>query len=1156
MPTNYEALHSERDLENELVRATGLLADMYGDPSHFILELLQNAEDALGKRDAGWCGSRAVCFSVLENSVEVAHYGRPFDEADVRGIAITLNSTKEDDLNSIGKFGIGFKSVFNITDRPEIHSGDEHFAIANRIRPTAVEAIPGSDPDQTIFRLPLNVQGLSHKCEIVKKLAALEPRTLLFLSHIDGIVWQSVDGQKGKLSRQTEILNQTVRNATITRENAYGQITSEIERWVVFSRAVDDGGKPAGYVEIAFQLSERESDGLQPVSDSLLTVFFPTEVRTRLGFLMHGPYRTTPNRENVPLADDWNKNLVMATADLIPHALRWLKENKMLDAKALNAFPIRENSAEDQRYEPLYQTTKVTLTSQALLPCSDGSYHTANKVRLGSTDAIRQLFDPQQLAKLYGEAGRLFWVSGEITEDRFRELRQYIRDELQVADVTPVSLVPLLRNGLSFLEAQPDEWICRLYGFFAAQPALHDNLKDIPLLRLEDGQHIAMEGETQVFLPGKATTLAHTIRSTVCNTDAALRFLKELGLRERDPIDDVIENVLPKYGTPSPDDANYDNDMRLIVNAYKEFSTERKGEFIEALKDVPFVIAEDARDGSRRFVTAQEVYLADDDRRKLFTGVNGILFTAGGYNALNSPDAHEMLENCGATPSDDMTSIVVQHVLPKYQGARISVNAIDYARDIKRILTAYENIRNEHRFTLLNPLRRASWVQAIDAGSGAKRLSGPESLYLGTKQLQDLFSGVENVWIVDDGFSCLRSERVIALLEACSASPRLARTTVEHTYSPAELRDVRRNAGLEASTRVDPIRDWTLRGVAELLDLLPQLPIDVQLCKSALLWQSLADLAKHSRYDEFQTTYRWSYSHETKTAHLDTEIIKQLNNVAWIPDADGRLRLPSLVYFGTVREVYNWESEPILEAKIRFKAPEISELSRLSGIDEDALGLMKQYNLTAEDIRKWIPEEAPDPVLTPERETRTIPGPRPTPDPVPTTVPPSTSDASHTPTRPSDPRQVIPGSGTRNFISYIATHPDGTESDPDPGGLEHEQRMSLEAKAINFILDREPEWKRAPANNPGYDLYQADQRGTITAWCEVKAMSGTLDNRPASMTKRQFEEAGCLGDAYWLYVVENAATDNPRLVKIQNPAGLASTFTFDKGWREIAEIVQ
>jgi hypothetical protein len=66
-------------------------------------------------------------------------------------------------------------------------------------------------------------------------------------------------------------------------------------------------------------------------------------------------------------------------------------------------------------------------------------------------------------------------------------------------------------------------------------------------------------------------------------------------------------------------------------------------------------------------------------------------------------------------------------------------------------------------------------------------------------------------------------------------------------------------------------------------------------------------------------------------------------------------------------------------------------------------------------------------------------------------------------------------------------------------------------------------------------------------------MTGTLEDRPVGLSHTQFDHAREQGDAYWLYVVENATDPaKARVLKIQNPAGLARTFTFDHGWSQIA----
>lgn len=153
------------------------------------------------------------------------------------------------------------------------------------------------------------------------------------------------------------------------------------------------------------------------------------------------------------------------------------------------------------------------------------------------------------------------------------------------------------------------------------------------------------------------------------------------------------------------------------------------------------------------------------------------------------------------------------------------------------------------------------------------------------------------------------------------------------------------------------------------------------------------------------------------------------------------------------------------------------------------------------------------------------------------------------------PKRRTPGSvGGRPFISYLGVDP--TDEEPDPDGLDHQKRLDLEAKAISLILQLEPALRPTPTNNKGYDLFEPGPDGQPVRWVEVKAMSSGLDSRPVGISIDQFECAQEHGEAFWLYVVEHAASDSPRLVKIQDPAGLARTFTFDRGWLNVAEIVE
>lgn len=105
MASNYEVICEEnrrRYGTEGAQKSGGLAAGLYDDRTHFIFELLQNAEDALGRR-GDWNGLRKVTFTLNKNRLTLSHFGQPFNEADVRSVCDIAESTKNE--SSIGRFG-------------------------------------------------------------------------------------------------------------------------------------------------------------------------------------------------------------------------------------------------------------------------------------------------------------------------------------------------------------------------------------------------------------------------------------------------------------------------------------------------------------------------------------------------------------------------------------------------------------------------------------------------------------------------------------------------------------------------------------------------------------------------------------------------------------------------------------------------------------------------------------------------------------------------------------------------------------------------------------------------------------------------------------------------------------------------------------------
>ena len=68
-----------QDKDGMLRRALERIIQLYTDKSHFVYELLQNAED---------CGASKIKFFQYEDRLEVVHDGRPFSLNNLQGLSL------------------------------------------------------------------------------------------------------------------------------------------------------------------------------------------------------------------------------------------------------------------------------------------------------------------------------------------------------------------------------------------------------------------------------------------------------------------------------------------------------------------------------------------------------------------------------------------------------------------------------------------------------------------------------------------------------------------------------------------------------------------------------------------------------------------------------------------------------------------------------------------------------------------------------------------------------------------------------------------------------------------------------------------------------------------------------------------------------------
>ena len=166
--------------------------------------------------------------------------------------------------------------------------------------------------------------------EIAAALSALQPGILLFLRNIGRLR----TGGPGAEGFGGGAFGHGAAGGVPAGHGVQERAAGGVARW---QRPVE--GHPGQRVEVAFRLGAGRSRRWR---SSPLTVFFPTEKETFLGFLIQGPYRTTPARDNIPGDDPSNQALVRQTAALLADVLPELRDEGLLTADALQALPLDE----------------------------------------------------------------------------------------------------------------------------------------------------------------------------------------------------------------------------------------------------------------------------------------------------------------------------------------------------------------------------------------------------------------------------------------------------------------------------------------------------------------------------------------------------------------------------------------------------------------------------------------------------------------------------------------------------------------------------------------------------------------------------------------------------------------------------------------------
>ena len=572
-----------RDEEYSGIRE--LVEELYPDRAHFIYELLQNAEDA---------NATEANFKLYKNRLIFRHNGNPFSKEDVLSITNIGKGSKRDKEDQIGRFGVGFKSVFAYSETPSIWSPTYSFQISDLVLPTAIDSRPQLE-NQTEFKFPLNnpeKEPGSAYDEIKTGLGELAETTLLFLTNLKSISWRIEEAKNGNVLR-------------IQHPDNHIEILKKIDSKTTKPCHFLKFSEPARKLEqqnvaIAFELDFlKDVSQFDPnkkivkqfqiklASPGRVAVFFPAEKETSgLRFHLHAPFVPEVSRASVKDTTA-NAPLFDQLAALAAPSLHKIRDLGLLTREVLAMLPNQSDQI-PERYQCIRDAIINEMKSKPLTPIHGRNGHAPALRMLQARATFKNILTDEDLAFFHGTEKN--WVVSTTQRnnevDRFLQqldIREWDTEEF-LGDIDKA----LLSNDAekynfdadgfrNWLSSKPIEWHQQFYAVLWELKG-HDHIcpdDDMPIVRLTNGQYSSGK---DCFFPDDAQTdsdLMPRVDGQVYKSgqdktqqENARKFLEEIGVRvvgEAEQVEGILDQRYNIREVKISNEKTYLRDLKKFI---------------------------------------------------------------------------------------------------------------------------------------------------------------------------------------------------------------------------------------------------------------------------------------------------------------------------------------------------------------------------------------------------------------------------------------------------------------------------------------------------------------------------------------------------------------------------------------------------------------
>ncbi|MBU1057593.1 MAG: hypothetical protein KJ804_04655 [Proteobacteria bacterium] len=461
--------NTERILRGYSEAINKLAHDLYAKETHFIFELIQNAEDntyekeiptlrfVLTKKDPIKYSQGKAALIVENNEVG-------FQKENVAAICDVGQSTKTKKQGYIGEKGIGFKSVFRVTSCPHIFSNGFQFSLPEKdefsglgyIVPRWLQSIPrGLNKQITSIYLPLDRSDFPDD-KVSLALKDIAPETIIFLKRLKTIELVVDLGKKYEMIIEKDDSEFPLVKLTYLKKDDKNEEILEHLFWVTSK----EYKKPADVNH-----EEREEINTREVSIAIplvnkqqgkLFAYLPVWENTGLPFLINADFLLTSSREGVKENEPWNGWLRDCIADVYVESLvSCLSSNILPYDKKIKAYASIPRSTNRPFLEPVIPEILEKLKQTA---CVYIVHHDCLAIPKTSSIARKDFWD----------------LFGDDLPNALRKTVQLVKPELRpydkklrtigVSSLSNEELIECLEDE-HWLGSKSNEWFLQLYSY-------------------------------------------------------------------------------------------------------------------------------------------------------------------------------------------------------------------------------------------------------------------------------------------------------------------------------------------------------------------------------------------------------------------------------------------------------------------------------------------------------------------------------------------------------------------------------------------------------------------------------------------------------------------------------------------------------------------